>query len=105
MTYQVPNATRVLVVARRLDTEVQTNSAIVVGIPARITYDIESFETGIVLRKEGVVPVDRPVAANGSQVDIRAASWLSEATFQVMPDGTERLFVREGIVFGDCSGG
>ena len=99
-----PTTLRVQIVARRLNNIVQMNDDIVVGLPAQITYDIRCIEPGVILSKDNMTPSDRVVAANGQQVNIRAASFLSTAEYMVTQGGDERLFVREGIVFGDCAG-
>jgi hypothetical protein len=101
MTHRIPNKTTVIITARRLTNIVQEPATIVIGLPAQITYDVESIEPHVVVRRENMTPSDRIVAINGQQVNIRAASAYSEATLETL-GSEERLFVREGLVFGDC---
>lgn len=101
MIYTIPHKVTVRIVARRLDGAVQPDNANVVALPNRITYDIESMEGGKVLRRSGITPSKRIVSPLGQQVEIEAASAFDEATLEVL--GTsERLFVRESLVFGNC---
>lgn len=97
-----PTKITVLLTARRLAGVVQPDAAPVIGFPNQITYDVESMDSDFILQRTGVIPSDRIVAPDGTQVRIKAASGGSEATLEIL--GTEeRLFVREGIVFGDCT--
>ncbi len=98
----LPTKIAVLITARRLSGVVQPDGASVIGFPNQITYDFESLEADFILQRQGVIPTDRIVAPDGTQVRIRAASGGSEATLEVL-GSEERLFVREGIVFGDCT--
>ena len=102
--FTIPSITRVQVVGRRLSDIAQPNDAVVVGLPSQITYDIRSIEPGVIISKDGMTPSDRIVAQNGTQVNIRAASFLAIGEYVVTQSGDERLYVREGIVFGECSG-
>lgn len=101
MSFTIPTKITVRITARRLNGVVQAPSAIVIGLPSAISYDITSMEAGRVLERTSVIPKGRIVSPVGLQVEIEAALAFDEATLEVL--GTEeRLFVREGVVFGNC---
>lgn len=69
-----------------------------VGDPEQITYDAVAINTFDSVFVTGVKPVRR--VSRGA--DVIVAQLHDDCTIQVMPDGTKRLFVREGVPFEEC---